>query len=413
MSRLFGPLAHSTFRTSLALGLRLAVQATTLVMLARLLEPATFGAFAAMAALAVIIGTLSGFGLNLVLMGALADHTCQRTKVLSYAIPMNLGLGAIGCGFFVVSCRWLVPQELGISVALAIGIAEIQLQPLVTLVATESHAAGRVARSQLLQALPLIARMALVIGIATLEPASPLDIYSRGYLLASLGALCFGLSTMAARWPGPREWRAPRHGELANAAGYAFANLGGTGTSELDKTLAARLLPLEQVGLYAAASRVLGALTLPVGAMILAAMPRLFQRHNPARSWKLGNAMLFVAIGYGVSTGGLLWMGAPYVAALFGPGYDGMTQPLRWLCLVAPATMMRLVATHTISARGRPWARTGLELSGLLILAMTSWPLATHFGTGGLVLAFACAEWIMALTAVAILMGGRPQLRSN
>ena len=61
-----GPIARGTIRTSFVLGLRLLVQADMLLIVARMLGPHQFGAFAGVAALAVILGTLLTFGIHLV-----------------------------------------------------------------------------------------------------------------------------------------------------------------------------------------------------------------------------------------------------------------------------------------------------------------------------------------------------------
>ncbi|MGH8403185.1 MAG: lipopolysaccharide biosynthesis protein, partial [Gammaproteobacteria bacterium] len=57
-----GPIARGTIRTGIVLGLRLLVQAGTLLLVARLLGPREYGAFAGVAALAVMLGTLATFG---------------------------------------------------------------------------------------------------------------------------------------------------------------------------------------------------------------------------------------------------------------------------------------------------------------------------------------------------------------
>jgi len=50
-----GPIARGTVRTSVVLGLRLVVQAGTLLIVARMLGPGAFGVFAGVAALAVLL----------------------------------------------------------------------------------------------------------------------------------------------------------------------------------------------------------------------------------------------------------------------------------------------------------------------------------------------------------------------
>ncbi|QJX02113.1 oligosaccharide flippase family protein [Alcanivorax sp. IO_7] len=63
-----GPIALGTIRTSLVLGLRLIIQAGTLLLVTRILGPEKFGAFAGVVALAVLLGTLSTFGANIIFL---------------------------------------------------------------------------------------------------------------------------------------------------------------------------------------------------------------------------------------------------------------------------------------------------------------------------------------------------------
>ncbi len=90
-----GPITRGTILTSTVLGLRLVVQAGTLLIVARLLGPADFGAFAGITALAVVLGTLSTFGMQLVLMEEVSRDPAQRDQVLANALPVTLTLGTL------------------------------------------------------------------------------------------------------------------------------------------------------------------------------------------------------------------------------------------------------------------------------------------------------------------------------
>src|SRR5690348_9623034 len=90
-----GPIAQGTLRTSLVFGLRLVVQAGTLLLVARALGPDSFGAFAGVAALAVMLGTLATFGTHLLLLGEVSREPSRRTEILRHAVPLTLLCGGI------------------------------------------------------------------------------------------------------------------------------------------------------------------------------------------------------------------------------------------------------------------------------------------------------------------------------
>ena len=395
-----GPIARGTMRTSFVLGLRLVVQAGTLLLIARMLGPREYGAFAGVAALAVVLGTISTFGTQLVLMGEVARDSARRTQVLQYAVPFTLLCGTILLGIYLLLCTTVLHAAgVSIIVLIAIGATEMLLQSLLSLPAAEHLALARIARSQLLTVLPLALRLAAAAAVFLLRPADPLAAYGYGYFLASLIALIIATATMPAPWPYPHVWRLPNRSELRVAAGYAALNVTATTPAELDKTLATKLLPLATSGLYAAGARVVSAATLPVVAMMLSALPRLF-REGKDKARQTGRLLRWIfgaAFVYGVALAAVLWFIAPVFVWLFGPRYTGIQHIIHWLCLAVPGMALRLVAGNVLMALGKPWMRAGFEVVGVVLLIFAAVILTAYLQITGMVLALACSEWVMAV----------------
>lgn len=395
-----GPIARGTIRTSFVFGLRLVVQAGTLLLVSRLLGPQQFGAFAGVAALAVMLGTLATFGTHLVLLGEVSKTPARRDQVLPYAVPLTLLCGSALLAVYLLVCSFVL-DEAGVSVAVlvAIGVTEMVLQPLFGLPAAEHLALGRTARSQLLTTLPLALRLAAAAGVFVWHPGDPLTAYGYGYLAASLVALGFASTTMPAPWPALKSWRLPTRPELRDSAGYAALNITAASPTELDKTLATKLLPLAASGVYAAGARVVGAATLPVIAMMISALPRLFREgvDQPQRTTRLLRWIFAAALGYSVALAVALWFAAPVFVWLFGPKYEGIELTIRWLTVAVPGMALRMAAGSVLMALGRPWVRVIFEVMGLIVLVIASIVLTTHFGTVGMPLALACSELGMAM----------------
>ena len=398
--QLTGPIARGTIRPSFVLGLRLIVQAGTLLIVARMLGPDQFGAFVGVAALAVILGTLSTFGTHLVLLGEVSRAPKRRDEVLRYAVPSTLLCGGILLAIFLLICT-LVLHETGIApgVLLAIGIAEMWLQPLFSLPATEHLALGRIARSQLLTTLPLALRLLAATAVLLLQPADLLAMYGYGYLLASLIALAVATATMPGHWPRLSSWRLPNKAELRDTVGYAALNITAAGPAELDKTLATKLLPLASAGMYAVGARVIGAATLPVIAMMLSALPRLFREggDQPKRTAHLLRWIFGATLAYSVALAVVLWLAAPVFVWLFGAKYQGLQYTIHWLTFAVPGMALRLCAGAILMALGKAWMRVGFELAGLVMLLISAAILIPYFGAIGMPLALACSEWSMTL----------------
>lgn len=403
-----GTITLATIRTTAVLGLRLLVQAGTLLLVARLLGPEQFGAFAGVGALAVMLGALSTFGTHLVLLGEMSKDPARRAQVLPYAIPTTLICGGVLLALYGLTCVWLLDvRRISASVLLLIGGTEMLLQPLFLLMASEQHALGRIARSQLLQMLPMVLRMLAACLVYVLQASQPLLAYAAGYAAASVLALALGATTLPARWPSWHGWRLPRRSERKDAFGYAALNITKAGPAELDKTLALKLLPHDAAGVYAAGARVVGAVVLPVTAMTLSALPRLFRdgygvggRH--LLTWMYGAALVYSAL-----LAAVLWLTAPVFNLVFGVQYAGISDVIGLLCLAVPGVALRLVAGNALMALGRPWMRVGFEAVGLVILVLVSVVLVGRLGAIGLPLALACAEWGMAIVGTWLVVHAR------
>lgn len=402
-----GPIARGTIRTTFVLGLRLLVQAGTLLLVARMLGPHQFGAFAGVAALAVMLGTLATFGTHLVLLSEVSQKPERRAQILPYAVPSTLLCGSVLLVIYLLICEFALSETgVALDVLSAIGITETLLQPLFGLTTSEHLALGRIARSQLLQVLPLILRLAAAVSVVVVQPVDPLAAYGFGYLAASVVALGIANTTMPAPWPHPRIWRLPTSAELRESAGYAALAITAMSPGELDKTLATKLLPLAESGMYAAGARAIGAATLPVMAMMLSALPRMFrERHEQSRrTVSLLRRIYAAGLAYSVVLVVVLWFIAPAFVWVFGARYQGIQHTIRWLCLAVPGMTLRMSTGSILLALGKPWMRVGFEVTGLLILGFGAPLLTAKLGPTGMPLALACAEWTMAIAGGALII---------
>lgn len=402
-----GPIARGAIRTTFILGLYSLVQAGTLLLVARMLEPYQFGAFAGVASLAVLLGTVSTFGTNIVLLGEVAKASSQRGQILRYAIPTTLICGGMLLIIYLATCMLALHiANIPWSVLLAIGVTELWLQPLFSLAVYEQHGLGRVARSQLLKTLPLALRLAAAASIFLAHVNDPLAVYAYVYPALSLLAFVFAMRTLPSAWPTFSQWRRPSIAELREAAGYAALAITASGPGELDKTLAAKLLTLPAAGVYSAGARVIVVTTLPVNAMLTSALPRLFRegRDQPERTshlllWIFGATLVYMLV-----ITAILWMIAPIFEWLFGAKYHGLGQTIRWLCLAVPGLALRMVAGTIMMALGKPWVRVGFEITGLVVLVVAAVAFTARIGVLGMPLALACSEWAMAAIGVALIL---------
>jgi O-antigen/teichoic acid export membrane protein len=395
-----GPIARGTVLASLVLGLRLFVQAVTLLLLARLLGPASYGAFAGVAALAMMMGTLSTFGTHQVLLAEISREPERPASILPVAVIVTLLCGSVLFGLYLITCLTILnDSHITMEVLLPLGLTELLLQPLLSLPSCTHLGQGRIAQSQLLTTLPLALRCIVVIILWWLQPADVLQGYVVGCMLASIAALIIATLTLNNAWPAFKSWRMPKWHEFHEAAGYAAPNLTGLAPGELDKTLATRLLPLTSAGIYSVATRVIGALTLPVIALLTSAMPRLFRdgRSDALATQRLIRAIFTVSMCYSTLLACFLWWLAPFFGWLFGQHYAELGTTIQWLCFALPGMAFRIAAGSILVTLGRPWMRAAFEVIGLTALIITSVIFTPRIGIAGMTLALALSEWLMAI----------------
>lgn len=393
-----GPIARATIQTSAVLSLRLIAQAGTLLIVARLLGPEDFGVFAGITALAAMMGTMSTFGMHLTLLRELSKSPNRRDEMLPQALATTLTCGGLLFLIFLSAANTILPTgQAGLEILLCIGLAELLLQPLLLLSATEHQARGRIARSQILVTAPLFLRLCVALGVLAIQPPHLLEAYSMGYVCTSLLALMIANKTNQCEWPAIKYWRLPNLAEWRDSVSYAVLNLTALGPTELDKTLAVRLLPLATAGVYAASTRIVGAMILPVLALIISALPRLFRETDQRHKAQLSRWIFATSAGYGVAAAALLWAMSPLIEFMFGSQFQGITETLRYLAISVPGLALRIAAGGILMAGGRPWLRAGFEVIGLCFLFTTAIILTPKNEIYSMPVALACSEWSMAI----------------
>lgn len=401
-------IARNTLHTSAVLVLRLLIQAGSLLAVTRMLGPERFGEFAGVAALAVVLGALSSCGSHLVLLREMSRDPNRSHDVLPFALGTTLAGGTVLLLIFCASVAILLPTtHIAVSVLLCIGLAELWLQPLLVLTSIDRQAHGQIAASQLLLTLPLALRLIAAWFIWAGAFSQPLEIYAFAYFATAIISLLAGLRGVRRTWPPLARWRLPKREEWLDTSGFAVLNMTAMGPTELDKTLALRLLPLAAAGLYAASARVVGALVLPVMALMLATLPRLFRDGRNAEGQKLLRGIFVSALLYGLLAALALRSGGFVLEWAFGARYEGMGNVLHWLALAVPGMALRIAAGNALMAGSHPWLRAGTEVLGLSALGAAAWLFATSHHDAGMPLALACSEWSMAIVGWLMLLRGR------
>jgi len=392
-------LALNSLKTTFWLSVRIATQATVLIVLTRTLGPQAFGNFTAVASLALIIGMLPTFGSGFMMLRQRAHDDGGAKVVWRYAWPMTLSMGAFLLVIYVLIARLLTSPPLPGALLLMIGASELLLTPMTYLASYALQAHERVPLSQFVQWLPLGFRIIAAISCLSLDASSRLETYVTLQLLTSFLATFLALS-ITHRYV-KLDWR-PRlitRQEFLHGATYAAMNLVAANPSEIDKIIAVRLIGAHDTGIYATTNRVMSSCITPVIGMLLSAQPRLFQHaYKPnSEGHRLMWLIALSSLGWGFISGIALVLCSPVLPWLFGKAFAATAELMPWLALSAPGLSLRMAAGVILVALGKPAERLVFEVLGILILVSSMILLGPHYHAHGLAIALSIAESSMAI----------------
>lgn len=402
-----GAVARGTMRTSLALGVRVIVQAGTLVFLGRHLGATVFGIYSSLAAIAIILGALVPFGMNIVLLQSIAQGHESRHALLAEALPLALASGVVMLvAYGVLTSALLAIEPVDWVVVAGLGLSEIVLQPPIQFVSAELQATGKVARSQWIATLPLVLKFLGAVALGFIEYSDVLRGFIYFYVAGSVCSLAVALYHLPAAWPALAEWRWPRLATVRRASGYVSLSLSNISMTEVDKAVAVRVLSAGNVGLYALGARIVGAFVLPIVAMMLVVIPRILRAGNDRlrEQARLVGMVAGASAIYTLAAASVIWLGAPGIEALFGGRFDGLVFTLHWSVILLPPMGFRLAAGHLLIALRQPWKRVGIELAAVLAFVVMAVLLTRSYSLPGMFVAAAMAEGGAALVGWVIVL---------
>jgi O-antigen/teichoic acid export membrane protein len=395
-----GQLARSSLRTTAMLCLRVGTQAATLILLSRLLAPSVYGAYAAAASLAIVLGTLPSLGSGYILLSRASVDRTSVAETWRYAWPLTCILGTI-LTLAYIRLGTYVTRDSPVSHAALIflGVAELVFTPMTMLLSFTMQGCEKVATSQFLQWLPFLLRALAALTCFRLAPSDRLSAFTLLQLLASI--VSFGAALITTTRHVTLRWR-PRlmtREELRLGGSYAAMYLIAYNPSELDKIAAVRSLGDHAAGIYTAGSRILGAFAMPITGLMLAVQPRLFRHTQDTHLYNKRLIRIIAALSLGWGLAGIMVFAAlhPLVPWLLGSNYAQTGQLLPWLAITLPFLTLRMAAGGILLSLGRPLERLLFELTGALILIAGICFLSPIYQTAGLITSVIASEFCMAI----------------
>jgi O-antigen/teichoic acid export membrane protein len=214
-----------------------------------------------------------------------------------------------------------------------------------------------------------------------------------------------GLLSSAALWINIR--LAPKHVEtrpvgnqlLYVRAGlpYVVPNVMSTAATELDKTILLTTTGGTLTGQYTAAFRIMQAALLPVTALMLSAVPRLFRTQRHA------HVLIGVSFAYAAVAATALWLVAPLVPAVFGQEFEETIGFLRALTLVLVAECLRQMIAAVLTTADLQRARNVIEGGATVAAVVGFLALIPVFSAWGAIITIGIVDLAFVMSAAWVL----------
>ena len=367
-------LKGTSLQTTSVLFLKIVIQGATLLTLTRLLPPGDFGLLVGIASLAMMIGTLSPYGTNLLIIKSISDTEDQQREILEKSLGTTLGLSSLLFLAYILIAPQILPgSDTYLIPIILIGASEIVLQPFITLCSSYQIKQNEAARSQITMLSPMALRLIFAIALYILDSKSALLHYSIFYPILSIACIIFSAHKLTPHWPSVKSWRILSASEIKKSFSYAVVEVSNKAGSEIDKILSVQLLPLNHAGAYSTAARIIGAINTPIIGMVLAHLPGLFKASNdPSKRKNMHKKLFFITMFYGISLAIVTYLAAPLITRFFSSQYSQIETFIEIMSLSIPALTLRLTGSNILVSISGANYRAILETTGIGVLILCS-----------------------------------------
>jgi O-antigen/teichoic acid export membrane protein len=362
-------------------------QLVTFAVLARALGPAEFGLFVQISAVTAVAVQLCGLGASDCLLRRVAREPESYASLLGHNLLLiGLSGAALVVGGVAAMSSWArlgSGPSIDLTTLALLFFGNVVLVRLILLVETaflglgQAHAANRAVVGFAVVRLATAALACLAFKVASL---------SEWALWQCGGNLLYAL--LGAIWLSPlgRPRLAILREELRAGLLFSSQFVARAIRSNVDLLAIGLFTPIETVGSYGVARRIMDASYLAIDALNRLLYPRLARESRDGLHLALPTARraLLAALALGVATSLILFMLAPWLPTLFGRVYHDLPFFVRCLCGTVILVGAWAAAVDLLGASGRQdaraWILNSANLLGSAVIALASW-LAAPIGT--------------------------------
>ncbi len=405
-----GKLARNTILASAWQGLRLILQFTYLIVVARLLGATGYGTFSGIVALAATLSPLAGIGFGLILIKQVSRHTELFPRYWGKALTATAVSAPLLILVMGTLAALILPDTGETLPLLVVGFSELLLVPLITACANAYQAHERLGAS-IFNFVLLNGGRLLSIGALALYDSRPnLALFAIAYLAGTALPTAASLIIATRTYGRPATELRGLTSEFKEGLGFAASGVIGVAQAEIDKTLLLRLDGALATGTYSVATRIVSAASIPLISFVLAAVPQLFRTgtNGTGGSRQTAGTLLVPVLLYGVVAGGAIYLLAPWLPTILGDEFAGSVSVIRMLALLPILVGISNLLLAVLSCSGAQPARVKIELLALGLGIGLNIALIPALGVSGTVYAALASQGALAGMAILRLFAPYP-----
>jgi O-antigen/teichoic acid export membrane protein len=374
--------ARDTMHLSIGQGLKLFVQAGYFVLIARSLGPDAFGAFAAVVALAAVLGPFSGMGTpNLFIRDV---RSGKREAAICWGnglLLTTLSGGALT--LVVVALNYIFHLKTGLFVVVMVCLSDLLFMKVTELAAFGFAASDRMKDTSIQSVVISLLRLAAIVLLIAILHKVSLSQWVWAYLFTSMLATAYAVYKGGKLWGRPRVQLASLREDISEGIFFSISTSATSIYNDVDKIMLGRLSDFVSTGIYSAAYRIIDVSMTPVRSLVSAAYPQFFKRGvgGMRATYPYAKSLIYKSSLYGAAISTGVWLFAPILPSLLGRQYIAAVPALRWLALIPFLRCFHVFLADSLSGAGFQRTRTMIQVIvglvnvglNLVILPRYSW----------------------------------------
>jgi O-antigen/teichoic acid export membrane protein len=379
---------------------RVGLQATLLILLARVLGAESFGRIFGTMALLLFLQPFAWCGCWLVQVQVIARGVLSVREAASRSVATVVLGGSVALAVAVVLLKPLLAPTVEMPVFIILSLTELVFfgvtESLVyTCLATKSY--GRVLLLRVMSGATRIAALALLV-MAFVSVDEMLWVVAYAVSTGLVPGVFWLL--LRRRYGLHASLRPFSKALLRDGVHFAVAGTAANAQDNLDKPIVLRLAGSVDAAVYAAGYRAITVALVPLRALMQTTYSRFFLigKSGLSPSARYARKLLPAAAAYSVGVGVLMYFAAPAASLLFGPGFEEVGDVIRWLCVIPFVRALTYLIGDSLTGAGLQRERSRFIVFTSVINVLLNLVLVGPMGWRGAAVATVIADSALAFS---------------